>query len=241
MTEGSRLECRVSLKNLPLLNDKQPVTQVNRVMNTGNCKNLKSVSTVRKDVGLSDSEINKVTVRGNGDALCLIGEHSITRSENSKSTLELKRAFPSNYLTKPTVRNQLKHKINKRLTNTNYDPVCSNLNRLPREVSLSKSLDKAIEWYTKRNSSDIKQEDSHQLQENLEPVEDISFGHSMCTLIGRASETDVQCFCCAQGLCNLCVYKAKIAGILEEKNYKQLKTKFIKTYSKLFSEVRTLN
>ena len=198
------------LKNMSVLNDKQPVLQSNRLMNTTNCKNIKSVSSVRKHVGLSDSDISKVNVRGKANGLCLNGEHA---SGNSDSALELKCTFPLNYMTKPAARNQLKQKIKKRLSNVNYNRVCSNLKCVPRKLSLSKCLDNAIEWYTKTNSSGAKQEDTHRLQENLVPVEDVPFGHSMCSLVGRANGKDIQCFCCAQGKYDLCVYNLSLIHI----------------------------
>lgn len=251
MTDDNGLEtaqCHVKADNLPVTtcsvsNNKLPVVQITKIMNTTDHKNCECVSLVRKHVGLSDSEISKLIVPGNDD----VEEYPNTRSENkNKSTLELKRSFPSNYL-----KNTIKKKITKLLTNLNYEPVCSSLKYLPRKLSLSKCLDSAIEWYAQRNSSGLKRANcfnSKQLQENLVPVKDVSLienRKSMCGLIGRANGKDMLCYCCSQGLYKLCVYdyiyKAKKAAVLEQKNYEQLKAYFIRMYFKIFSEVKKKN
>lgn len=255
MTYDSGLEtaqCHVKADNLPVTtctvsNNKLPVVQITKITITADHKNRESVSPVRKHVGLSDSEISKVIVPGNDDALPYVEEYPNTRSENkNKSTLELKRSFPSNYL-----KNTIKKKITKLLTNLNYEPVCSSLKYLPRKLSLSKCLDSAIEWYAQRNNSGLKGANcfnSKQLQENLVPDKDVSLiqnRKSMCGLIGRANGKDMLCYCCSQGLYKLCVYdyiyKAKQVRVLEQKNYEQLKAYFIRMYFKIFSEVKKKN
>lgn len=189
LTQGFGLESvqnALKAEHLLILKNRQPVVQITRLVNTINKKNL-GVSRRKKRVGYSDSKTGNATVQGNGgDALHLVEEHPITRGENNKkSTLELKCSFPSNYLT-----HSLKNKINKRISNPVYEPVCRNLKYLPRELSLSKCLDNAIEkWYTQRNGSRIKRSESinsQKLQENLVPVEDI-----MLAVIDRANGKDV--------------------------------------------------
>lgn len=229
MTEGFGFEITqqcAKAETMSVFKNRQSVMQSVKVMNPTKLKTIENSVAIEKHMELMDSETTNVTLRGNGDTVHSVEEHTITRNENNKkSTLELKCSFPSNYL-----KNSIKIKINKLLTSLNYETANNNV-KLPRKLSLHKCLDNAIEWYTQRN---IKRTDCVGSQENLVPVEDISFRHSMCAGIGRASGKDIQCYCCAQGLYKLCVYdyiqKAKRNPGLEQNNYEQLKADFISLY-----------